>query len=101
MAKLAKIAQLPDWSRRFDRPIFIQNRQQPLRTLRDAAIYVSELPAVEQDAPRWKTAAEMLTMNAEHGGDLAPTRRAVLHALHNRELQASSKRGARIVRIIR
>jgi hypothetical protein len=101
MPQLAKVVP-SNWSRRFDTPIFIQNRQQPIRSLNDAATFVASLPKAEQQSKRWKTAAKALLLNAEHGGDLTPTRVAILHALHNRpELQASPKRRARIVRIIR
>lgn len=101
MLKVSKqIASLPDWQQKFDRPIPVQNQRQLFR-LRDAATFITELPPAEQKTEQWQLAAKLLMQVAEHGGDLAPTRRAVLRALHYRELQASSKRRARIVRIIR
>jgi hypothetical protein len=37
-------------------PIILPDREPPL-TLRDAALYITELPKAEQDAPAWQTAA--------------------------------------------
>jgi hypothetical protein len=39
-------------------------------------------PKAEQQAPQWLTAAEMLLLNAEHGGDLMFARIAMMKALH-------------------
>jgi len=89
MLKLPKIAPLPDWSRRFVDPIFVQNRQQPLRTLRDAAQFITTLPKAEQDTPQWQTAAEMLLLVAERGGDPMFARMAMMKALHRRSPQAA------------
>jgi hypothetical protein len=41
----------------------------PLVTLRDAALYIAKLPKVEQQASEWQTAAEVLIVIGEHGGD--------------------------------
>jgi hypothetical protein len=38
-----------------------------LHTLRDAAEYITELPAEEHDRDRWWTAIEVLLLSAEHG----------------------------------
>ena len=91
MLKLPKIAPLPDWSRRFVDPIFVQNRQQPLRTLRDAAQFITTLPKAEQDTPQWQTAAEMLLLVAERGGDPMFARMAMMKALHHRDPHAAMK----------
>jgi hypothetical protein len=87
MRQLAKIAPppLPNWSRRFDTPIFIQNRQQPIRSLNDAGQFIESLPKAEQASVQWQTAAKLLLMIAERGGDLMPARVAVMKALHRRE----------------
>jgi hypothetical protein len=38
-----------------------------LRTLRDAAGYITKLPKAEHDAPEWRTTIETLMLVAEHG----------------------------------
>jgi hypothetical protein len=91
MLKVSKIAPRPDWWRRFDSPIFIQNRQQPLRTLRDAAQFITTLPNAEQDTPQWQTAATMLLLVAERGGDPMFARMAMMKALHHRDPYAAMK----------
>jgi hypothetical protein len=103
MLKLAKVAPpaLPDWGRRFEPQIPVQNGA-PLRTLRDAAQFVLALPAAEQKETRWQTAAEMLRMNAERGGDLMFARVAVMKALHRREAAMTPRRRrAKTYRIVR
>jgi hypothetical protein len=37
--------------------------------LRDATVYISALPKAEQDDAQWQTAAELLLLIAEHGGE--------------------------------
>ena len=88
MAKLAKIEPLPNWSRRFDDPIPVPCRA-PLRTLRDAAQYVLALPPAEQRETRWQTAASVLKMVAETGGDPTMARIGMMKALHHREPEAA------------
>jgi hypothetical protein len=67
----------------------VQNRK-PLVTLRDAATYIASLPKAEQRAPQWLTAAEMLLLVAEHGGDTMMPRIAVMKALHRHEPRSES-----------
>jgi hypothetical protein len=86
--RLAKIAPLPNWSRRVDDPIPVQNGK-PLFTLREAATYITALPKAEQQAPQWQLAAEMLLFVAERGGDPMLPRIAVMKALHHREPQTA------------
>jgi len=43
--------------------------RKPLVTLRDAAHDVMKLPKAEQQATPWQTAAEVLMLIGEHGGD--------------------------------
>jgi hypothetical protein len=88
MAKLAKIAPLPDWSQKFFDPIPLPSRA-PLRTLRDAAQYVLALPPAEQRETRWQTAASVLKMVAETGGDPMMARIGMMKALHRREPEAA------------
>jgi hypothetical protein len=49
------------------------------------------LPKAEQDAPHWRTAAELLMRIAEHGGDLMMARIATMRALHRREPHEAQK----------
>jgi len=79
----------PDWSRRFDDPIPVQNRK-PLFSLRDAATYIAALPKVDQDAAPWQLAVEMLLLVAEHGGVTIMPRVAMLKALHRHEPRSES-----------
>jgi hypothetical protein len=47
------------WSREFDDPIVLPEGEK-LRTLRDAATYVTGLPKKEAALPEWQTAIEAL-----------------------------------------
>jgi hypothetical protein len=53
------------WSRRFDDPIEVGSRR--LTSLRDAATYVTALPAKTAKQDHWQTAVEMLLKAAERG----------------------------------
>jgi hypothetical protein len=59
-----------------------------LVTLRDAALYITKLPKAEQQAPEWQTAAEVLMMIGERGGDPMMARIAIMNALHRYEPKA-------------
>jgi hypothetical protein len=75
---LASPPALPNWARRFAQPIPLPSRK-PLVTLRDAATYITSLPKVEQQAPQWQLAAEMLLLVSArkfHGHALAGKRPA-------------------------
>jgi hypothetical protein len=85
---LAKIAPLPDWSRRFDSPVPVQSRA-PLRTLKDAAQFILALPKAEQQGTAWQVAAEVLKMTAEKGGPTMMARIGMMKALHHREPEAA------------
>jgi hypothetical protein len=74
---------LPNWSRRFADPIPIPNGKS-LFSLRDAAQYVLALPPAEQQATRWQTAATVLKMVAETGGNAMMARIGMMKALHHR-----------------
>jgi hypothetical protein len=56
------------WHRTVDDPIPLPKGGE-LRTLRDAANYITKLPKREHDAPAWRAAIEALMLVAEHGGD--------------------------------
>jgi hypothetical protein len=56
----------PDWSRAFFDPIELPNGRQ-LATLKDAAKYITSLPASEHDLPHWRAAVAALILSAEHG----------------------------------
>jgi hypothetical protein len=103
MLKVAKIAPcLPDWSRKFDNPIPIVNGKLLFR-LRDAGQFIEALPKAEQDAPRWRTATELLIFAAK-GAPTMLARIAVMRALHHREPQTefpARRRRAKTIRIIR
>jgi hypothetical protein len=54
-----------DWSREFDEPIPLP-KGKTLITLRDAALYITELLKAEHDAQEWQAAMEALLLVAEH-----------------------------------
>jgi hypothetical protein len=53
-----------------------------LRTLRDAAQYITELPKAEHDADEWQTAMEALLLVAEQGGPPMLARIGIMRALN-------------------
>ena len=55
------------WSREFDDPIVLPEDEK-LRTLRDAATYVTGLPKKEAALPEWQAAIEAPILVADHGG---------------------------------
>ena len=52
-----------------------------LVTLRDAALYITELPKPEHDADEWQVAMEALLLVAEHDGPTMFARIGVMRAL--------------------
>jgi hypothetical protein len=44
-------------------PIILPARKQPLRTLRDAAQYITKLPKAEHDADEWQRARIIIGEN--------------------------------------
>ena len=88
-SRVASPAAPPDWSRKFQGPIPVQNRK-PLVTLRDAATFIAALPKTEQQAAPWQLAAEMLPLVAEHGGDTMMPRIAMMKALHRHQPRSQS-----------
>jgi hypothetical protein len=78
-------------TRVFD-PIVINGKT--LRTLHDAAQYITELPKAEHDADEWQAAMEALLLVAEQDGPPMFARIDVMRALnpdHVRELDSSRK----------
>src|ERR1700756_3325235 len=67
------------WHRPFDDPIPLPGGQ--LRTLRDAADYITKLPKAKHNAPAWQAAIEALILVAEHGGPTMFARIGVMRAL--------------------
>ena len=65
--------------------------RKPLVTLRDAAQYIMKLPKAEQQAMQWQTAAEVLMLVGEHGGDPMVPRIAMMKALQSHEPKAPSR----------
>ena len=66
------------WDQRFFDPIILPGRK-PLVTLRDAAQYIMKLPKAEQQAMQWQTAAEVLMLVGEHGGEPCPSSATDVH----------------------
>jgi hypothetical protein len=70
------------WSLRFSEPIALADGAQ-LATLRDAVAHLGKtIPKSDHDAPSVTTAAELLTLAAEHGGPVEFARIATLQALN-------------------
>jgi hypothetical protein len=58
------------WDQRFFGPIAVPGRK-PLVTLRDAALYITELPKAEHEAKEWQAAMEALLPHRRAGYSLA------------------------------
>jgi hypothetical protein len=69
-----------DWSREFDEPIPLP-KGKTLITLRDAALYITELPKAEHDADEWQAVMEALLLVAERDGPTMSARIGVMRAL--------------------
>lgn len=91
------------WNQAFDDPIALPGRQ-PLRTLRDAALYVTVLPKAEYDAPEWQAAMEALLLVAERDGPTMFARIGMMRALHRhrpKDTPAPRPKAAKAYRIVR
>jgi hypothetical protein len=55
------------WDRPFAQPVPLPGGR-PARTLRDASDFVRKLSRLDQDAPEWRHAVQMLTDAAEDRG---------------------------------
>jgi hypothetical protein len=69
------------WDQTFFDPIELPNGRK-LVTLRDAALYITELPKAEHDAPEWQAAMQALLLVAEHDGPPMFARIGVMRALN-------------------
>jgi hypothetical protein len=83
--KRAGVISDPGWSREFDDPIVLPEGEN-LRTLRDAATYVTGLPKKEAALPEWQAAIEALMLVADRGGPTMFARIGVMRAL-NRHIE--------------
>ncbi len=75
---------MANWSRRFIDPIELPDGRR-LRSLREAANYITALPPREHDRPHWQAAVEVLILEAERGepgADPMMARIAMVRALH-------------------
>ena len=81
------------WSREFDEPIALPGGR-TLRTLHDAATYITGLPKKEAALPEWQAAIEALMLVADRGGPTMFARIGVMRALNRhveREFDPSRK----------
>jgi hypothetical protein len=87
--------------RTFDDPIPLP-RGGKLRTLRDAANYITKLPKAEHDAPEWQASIQALILVAEYGGPTMMARIGVMRALYRDEklVPTPRKKRARKYRIV-
>ena len=70
------------WSREFNDPIPLPDGGE-LRTLRDAANYITKLPNREHDTFAWRGAIEALMLVAERGGDTMLPRIGIMRGRRN------------------
>jgi hypothetical protein len=79
------------WSREFDDPV------PSMKTLRDAATYIMNLPASEKKKAHWQAAAQALLMAAEDRGPLMHAHVGMLRALnHGKPKPAITPRRKRV-----
>ena len=71
------------WDLKFSSPIGVP-RGKPLATLRDAAIYITALPATTQQEQPWRNAVYVLLQAADHGGPMEFCRLGMVQALHSK-----------------
>ena len=91
------------WSARFVDPIILPDGRK-LKTLRDAATYITGLLKAEHDAKEWQTAMEALLLVAERDGPEMMARIGMMQALkrHGAKADAASRRKrAKAYRVIR
>ena len=69
------------WNQQFFDPIELPGGRK-LVTLRDAALYITNLPKAEHDAEEWQAAMEALMLVAEHDGPTMFPRIGVMRALN-------------------
>ncbi|SHH20172.1 hypothetical protein SAMN05443248_4045 [Bradyrhizobium erythrophlei] len=69
------------WAREFDEPVSLPGGR-TLRTLHDAANYITGLPKKEAALPEWQAAIEALMLVADRGGPTMFARIGVMRALN-------------------
>jgi hypothetical protein len=69
------------WDLKFPAPIAVPSGM-PLATLRDAATYITTLPAATQQEPGWQNAVHVLLQAADHGGPIEFARLGLVQALY-------------------
>jgi hypothetical protein len=74
------------WGRQFDEPITLPDGQK-LIVLRDAASYITALPANEAAAAEWQAAIEALMLVVELGGPTMFARIGVMRALNRHHVR--------------
>ncbi len=75
-----------------------------LRTVRDAATYITKLPKREHDASAWQAAIQALMLVAEYDGDTMLPRIGVMRALYPDDKPAAPtprRKPAKKYRIVR
>lgn len=91
------------WSARFFEPIVLPDGRK-LKTLRDAATYITALPKAEHDAGEWQTAMRVLLLVAEHNGPEILARIGIMRALNRHDakvMPAPRRKRAKAYRVIR
>ena len=91
------------WGRQFDEPIALPGGRK-LKTLRDAASYITALPKKEADASEWQAAIEALMLVAQLGGPAMFARIGMMRALNRHGAKAEpapQQKRARAYRVIR
>ena len=71
------------WDRPFAQPVPLAGGR-PARTLRDAGNFVRKLSRLEQDAPEWRYAVQMLTDAAEDRGAILLAKIGIDRALNRK-----------------
>jgi hypothetical protein len=69
------------WDPRFPAPIVAPGGK-PLVTLRDAATYITALPAATQHEQAWQNAVHVLLQAADNGGPIEFARLGMVQALY-------------------
>jgi hypothetical protein len=74
------------WGRQFDEPITLPDGQK-LVVLRDAASYITALPAKDAALPEWQAAIEALMLVVELEGPTMMARIGVMRALNRHHVE--------------
>ena len=88
------------WSERVD-PIILPDGRK-LKTLRDAATYITGLPKAEHDAAEWQIAMEVLLLVVERDGPEMMARIGMMRARHSvKATPAPRRKRAKAYRVVR